>query len=612
MSADSKKTKAQLIKELEKTRHRYAELERQVEHFETLFHNSPLPYQSLDESGNFLEVNQPWLDIMGYVRDEVIGRNFSEFLVPEWREHFKENFPRFKAMGEILGVEFEMVRKDSATILVAFNGRIGRTHAGAFSQTHCIFQDITELKSTEEALRQSEERLSLALDAVNDAVWDWRIDTGAVFFSNRWYTMLGYEPYELPVEFESWRKLLHPDDLKPSEDIVFGHIKASKSFELEFRMRHKDGSWRWIFARGKTVERDNEGRAIRMLGTHVDITERKQAEQELRHSENLLKMTQRIAKVGGWSRELTTGRTFWTEEHYRLLGYESGEVEPSKDVFMSHVHPEDKEYVSSERQAALDDIRDYDVEYRFIRKDGEQRYGRTFGRSEHAADGTPIFIYGAFRDVTDRKMKEIRLEDALKERESMLLEIHHRVKNNLTIILGLLDLTRFRATEDETVNFIKKVHGKISSMALIHNELYREETLTDIRIKPYLNQLTKQLMYLYEKKEVEIEIEGADISLVIEKAVPLGLIMNELITNAFKYAFPQGKSILRCKIHSEQDTVRITVSDDGPGLPDDFDPFTTKTLGYKLIRDIVGMQLHGELEVDGRDGTTVTITFPVS
>jgi PAS domain S-box-containing protein len=118
--------------------------------FRALFENAPLSYQSLDENGDFLDVNETWLTVLGYTRDEVIGRNFAEFLHPDWKAHFKQNFPRFKAVGEVLGVEFEIRKKDGSFILVSFNGKIGKHPDQSFQQTHCIFQDITEKKQEEE------------------------------------------------------------------------------------------------------------------------------------------------------------------------------------------------------------------------------------------------------------------------------------------------------------------------------------------------------------------------------------------------------------------------------------------------------------------------------
>jgi PAS domain S-box-containing protein len=123
------------------------------ERFRLMFLNAPMPYQSLDEQGDFLEVNQTFLDVLGYRREEIIGKNFGDFLHPDWIEHFKDNFPKFKAVGEVLGVQFEMVKKDGSSVLVYFNGKIQRDEQGRFQRTHCIFQDLTDLKRVESELK---------------------------------------------------------------------------------------------------------------------------------------------------------------------------------------------------------------------------------------------------------------------------------------------------------------------------------------------------------------------------------------------------------------------------------------------------------------------------
>jgi PAS domain S-box-containing protein len=120
------------------------------ERFRSFYEKTPLGYQSLGQDGHFIEVNQAWLDMLGYTRDEVIGKPFGDFLHPDWQEHCKENFSRFLAIGEILGVELEMVRKDDAIITVFFNGKIVRDEKGNFKQTHCVLLDITGRKKAEE------------------------------------------------------------------------------------------------------------------------------------------------------------------------------------------------------------------------------------------------------------------------------------------------------------------------------------------------------------------------------------------------------------------------------------------------------------------------------
>jgi PAS domain S-box-containing protein len=139
--------------------------------FRQMFINAPMPYQSLDEQGNFLDVNQAFLDALGYSRNEIIGRNFGDILQPEWVDHFKENFPRFKAVGEILGVEFEMVKKDGSTILVFFNGKIQRDEENHFQRTHCIFQDITENRRIQATLKDRERYLSAILETIQEGFW---------------------------------------------------------------------------------------------------------------------------------------------------------------------------------------------------------------------------------------------------------------------------------------------------------------------------------------------------------------------------------------------------------------------------------------------------------
>ncbi len=164
-----------LFKELKDREQAFRKSERRLEksenRFRHLYEYAPLPYQSLDYNGYFIDVNQAWLDTLGgYTKAEVVGRSFGDFLLPEWVEHFKLNFPRFKDKGEILGIEFEMVKKDGSTILVHFNGKVGYDEKGNMSQTHCIFQDITQQRKIEEQVRNSKEEWEKTFDAMHDIV----------------------------------------------------------------------------------------------------------------------------------------------------------------------------------------------------------------------------------------------------------------------------------------------------------------------------------------------------------------------------------------------------------------------------------------------------------
>jgi two-component system cell cycle sensor histidine kinase/response regulator CckA len=147
-------------------------------------------------------------------------------------------------------------------------------------------------------LRESEARLKLTLEAVNDGVWDWDVPSGQAVFSPHWYDMLGYQPYEFAQTYDSWRSLIHPDDIGPTEEKIARHLATGSSYSIELRMLAKGGDWRWILTRGRVIERDGDGGPVRLVGTHSDITERKQAEQALRELDEQLRQSQKMEAVG--------------------------------------------------------------------------------------------------------------------------------------------------------------------------------------------------------------------------------------------------------------------------------------------------------------------------
>ena len=253
-------------------------LRQNEEKFRLLYERIPLGYQSLDENGNFIEVNQTWLDTLGYTREEVIGKSFGDFLHPEWVDHFKENFPRFKAIGEILGVEFEMVKKDGSFILVSINGKIGKDEKGNFKQTHCILHDITSQKKSEEALRESEERLKSFYRAAFEGLAI--SEQGKLIDFNRQFAdMLGYERDEL-----IGKEVI---DLVADEDreLVLGNIRSDFYRPYEHKALHKDGSILNIEVHGQQIQ--FQGRPARVTAIH-DLSERRRAEEALRESEEKL------------------------------------------------------------------------------------------------------------------------------------------------------------------------------------------------------------------------------------------------------------------------------------------------------------------------------------
>jgi PAS domain S-box-containing protein len=276
------------VQELEKIESEYKyskEALRETENlFKMLYEKAPLGYQSLDENGHFIVVNQTWLDTLGYTREEVIGKSFADFLHPDWRDHFKENFPRFKSIGEVLGVEFEMVKKNGDLILVSFTGKINRDKKGIFQQTHCIFHDITDRKRMEKALRESEEKYRILFEHTGEALFVAQ-DARIVFQNPRSTELLGYSAEEF--QSKPFFDFIHEDD---REIVTDHHIRRLRGEKLpdryNFRIIHKNGSILW--AELNAVLFQWNGRPA-VLCFMTDITKRKQIEDGLIESEALFR-----------------------------------------------------------------------------------------------------------------------------------------------------------------------------------------------------------------------------------------------------------------------------------------------------------------------------------
>ena len=213
------------------------------------------------------------------------------------------------------------------------------------------------------------------------------------------------------------------------------------------------------------------------------------------------------------------------------------------------------------------------------------------------------------------KAAEDRVKASLKEKEVLLREIHHRVKNNLQVVSSLLDMQARRARNKDAIDVLTESKNRINAMALIHAQLYESRDLAEINMKGFVNKLLLQLLQSYPVKDTEITktVSVADYPVPISMAVPVGLIINELLSNALKHAFAsrnEGKIEVRLTV-SEEGKVNLTVSDDGVGLPPGFDIDKTGTLGLRLIKILTEDQLHGTLEVISDDGTTFNIEFNI-
>jgi two-component sensor histidine kinase len=249
---------------------------------------------------------------------------------------------------------------------------------------------------------------------------------------------------------------------------------------------------------------------------------------------------------------------------------------------------------------------------KFATKSGETRWAIiSAGLIEFK--GKPTVI-GTLIDVTDARQAEEKVRSSLAEKETLLKEIHHRVKNNLQIISTLLELQSDYITDENSLKFFRESQNRIQSMALVHEKLYQSKDFSLIDFQGYIESLTKHLYrsYIADPEQVSLSVKAGNVTLGIDEAIPCGLIINELVSNSLKYAFPKGRhGEITIRFQAEDpDWLVITVADTGIGLPDDLDFTHTETLGLQLVNMLV-KQLKGVITLRNDHGATFVIKLKV-
>ena len=556
-----------------------------------------------DVVNNRLVWDDQMFRLYGITRDQFSGayQAWQAGLHPEDRQRGDEEI-RLALRGEKdFNTEFRVVWPDGSQHSIRALALVQRAPSGQPVQMVGTNWDITAQKQTEAALRESEANFRTFFESMTDMIMVGTRD-GRILFTNSAVTRtLGYSSEELAALH---MLELHPADKRQEAEDIFTAMFQGTRESCPLPLARKDGGLVPVETRvwfGRWNGQDC------VFGIAKNLTAEQEAQQRFerlfRHNPTLMALSS------------LPGRQFSdvNDAFLKTLGYSRGDIiGKTAEDFALFVHPEQQAALADKLRA---DGRLANCELQVRRQDGAILDG-LFSGEVISSQGRQHFLT-VMVDITERKQAEAALRDSLAEKTTLLQEVHHRVKNNLQIISSLLNLQADQVQDAAVLELLAVTRNRVGAMALLHENLYQSESLARLNLPEYVKSLCAHLLRaagpIRARVQLECHVEPGTISLELDQAVPCGLLLNELVTNALKHAFPGERSgCIRVTLErATPQTVGLTVADDGAGLPVTLDPRSTSSLGLQLV-SLLTQQLHGTVNFERGQGTAVHNLFPNS
>jgi PAS domain S-box-containing protein len=467
-----------------------------------------------------------------------------------------------------------------------------------------------ELRRSEERYRRSENKYREMLDSIDDFVFTLD-DKGILLYaglSSR--SFFGMEPWRLIGT--ALADHVHPADRDVLGRYLDSVVNAGEPAGIpgEFRIIRENGEARWIEARMRPF-RDGEGSLVACRGVARDIADRKKSETALRESERNFRLLVENIHDGIFLAD-EHGKVVYANGYAAVLtGYPVNELQglPLKGL----IKKDDLGIIMERYNDRLKRNLDPDLYETMLccRDGGIRPIEVSIAVTEWQGGKVDLII---FKDITERRKAEDGLRSSLAEKDTLIKEVHHRVKNNFQIVMSLLSLQGRTISDEVLAEKFRDAQNRIRAMALIHEKLYQSEEFSSIDFAEYIGIIAGELQQVNARRApgAVLAVRADNIRLNIGKAIPCGLILNELVTNAFKHAFPEGfagKASIEVDFHGDGDVVELAVSDNGVGLPAHMDPENSETLGLNLVRLLSINQLKGELLIHRTGSLKFTVRF---
>jgi PAS domain S-box-containing protein len=569
-----------------------------------LYDQAPAGYLTVGEKGEIREANLTAVMMLGEEKASLVNKPITKFIFAEDQDIYYKHRKLLFESGVPQKCEFRMVRKNGTSFSARVDAAAVRTFDG---QPVCraVISDITERKAAEAALRESEKKYRALFDNAGEAIFVAQ-DGKLVFHNPMTSRMLDYPDEE--IRNKPLVDFIHPDD---RDMVVNRHMMRLKGEDLpdvySFRILRRDETPLWVEIRAVLIAWEERPATLNFVS---DVSERKRAEDSLTRSEKRFRELADLLPQIVFELDRKGDLIFANLPGLKSFGYSSEDLQAGINI-VSLINPRDREKIQKRFLEVLGGAESGPREFQARRKDGKE-----FPILLHAdaifEEGSAIGARGIAIDITEQKRAEETIRASLREKEILLREVHHRVKNNMQVISSLFNLQASQIKDEGALRMLKEGQLRIRSMALVHEKLYRSGDLSKIDFAEYLQSLAAHLFHFYNISSDRVQLETAleGIRLDINSAVPCGLLASELITNALKHAFPNGRNgVLRIGLRRKKDgAVELKVADNGVGLPKNVDYRRAESFGLQIVALLAG-QLEGILALDRKNGTAFTVVF---
>lgn len=467
-----------------------------------------------------------------------------------------------------------------------------------------VIRDITDYKKREAQLANLSQRLNGIIIGTNAGTWEWNVQTEETTFNERWAEIIGYTLDEIsPTTIETWMSFAHPDDLQASGELLEKHFRGELDYyECEARMKHKNGSWVWVLARGRVISWTDDGQPLMMMGTHQEITRQKEAEAalrqtqaELQRSERLLKDGETIAQTGGWEYHMATQRTYWTEGLYTLHDATPNEGFDHIGTSINCYQPQDREKITRAFQRCIEEGVGYDLIFPFITAKQKHKWIRT--KTEPIVEeGQVVKVIGSVIDITEQKLAEERLQKAIEQankltkqaqaanqaKSEFLANMSHEIRTPMNGVIGMIDLLLTTKLDDEQRHYAQTVQASGQALLNLINDIldFSKMEAGKLQIETHDFNLRRLMEDMAVALALPAHDKGLEFICALDPTAPAYLhgdanrlrqILFNLVGNAVKFT-DSGEVVARGQVIEEDaDTVLLcfTIRDTGIGIAAD-------------------------------------------